>query len=127
MSEYAKAVGIVDTYIQAMTDGDYDRVMTLYADDATLEDPVGSEVKHGKEAISEFYHSIGDTKLVCTRTGPVRYAGREIVFPFECVMQTDDGTLKMEIIDHFVLNDDDQISAMRAFWGPETASMQGIL
>ena len=123
MSEYEKAVEIADKYMQFMSTKNYEGVLTLYAQDATLEDPVGSDILQGKEAISEFYHRLGDTELSCNRTGPVRYANREMVFPFECLMTSDDGTLKMEIIDHFVLNDDNEIAAMRAFWGPETASM----
>ena len=123
MSEYAKAVEIADKYMQFMSTKNYDGVLTLYAEDATLEDPVGSEIKQGKAAISAFYHGIGDTELACNRTGPVRYASREMVFPFECLMTSDEGVMKMEIIDHFVLNEDDLIVAMRAFWGPESASM----
>lgn len=123
MSDYDKAVAIADDYMKFMSTANYDGVLTLYADDAVLEDPVGSEVKTGKAAISEFYHGIGDAGLECNRTGKVRFANKEMVFPFECLMTNDDGTLKMEIIDHFVLNDDFKIISMRAFWGPETASM----
>ena len=123
MSEYQKAVEIADKYMQFMSTKNYDGVLTLYAENATLEDPVGSEVKQGKAAISDFYHGIGDTELTCNRTGPVRFANREMVFPFECLMTSDEGVMKMEIIDHFVLNEDDLIVAMRAFWGPESASM----
>lgn len=123
MSEYQTAVSIVEAYMQAMSTKDYARVLALYAQDATIEDPVGSDVLHGKAAISEFYNRLGDTDLSCRTTGPVRYANREIMFPFECVMKSADGTMKIEIIDHFVLNDDDQVIAMRAFWGPETMTM----
>ena len=125
MTEYEKAVEICDTYMRAMSANDYDVVLALYADDATLEDPVGSDVLSGKAAISEFYRSIGDTDITCERTGSVRYAGREIVFPFDCTMQTKDGKLKVEIIDHFILNDDDLVVGMRAFWGMETTSIVG--
>lgn len=123
MSDYEKAVAIADEYMRAMSSQDYAAVMELYADDATLEDPVGSEVKNGKEAITEFYFAIGEVDLTCTRTGPVRYAASEMVFPFTCVMKSEEGTMSIDIIDHFVLNDEAKICAMRAFWGPETARM----
>lgn len=124
MTEYELAEQIADTYMQAMSDSDFDRVLGLYADDATLEDPVGSEVLSGKAAISEFYHRIAGTKISCSRTGPVRYANRELVFPFECSMKTEGMTMTISIIDHFVLNDEDKIVAMRAFWSQETTKVE---
>ena len=123
MSEYQKAVEIADNYMAYMSNKNYEGVMTLYAEDATLEDPVGSEIKRGKQAISEFYFGIGDTEVTCTRTGPVRYAAREMAFPFVCEMQLPTGKMKIEIIDHFVLNDDNLIVSMRAFWGSDNNTM----
>lgn len=119
---YERAVEVADTYMQAMSTNDFATVMTLYAQNATLEDPVGSEIKQGWAAIKDFYFGIKGTDLTCTRTGKVRFSANEMVFPFDCVMRSDDGTMKVEIIDHFVLNDDGLIKKMRAFWGAETTS-----
>lgn len=125
MTEYQDAVKIVDTYMEAMSSKDYDTVVNLYAEDARLEDPAGSEITLGKQAISAFYHGIPDAgKLTCKRTGSVRYVNQEIMFPFECLMEIPDGgTMKIEIIDHFVLNDDGLIISMRAFWSQDTVQM----
>ena len=120
--DYEHAVKVADTYMQAMSEGDFETVMTLYAEDATLEDPVGSDIKNGKAAIREFYFAISGTDITCTRTGPVRFAGSEMVFPFQCVMKSDEGSMKIDIIDHFVLNQAGEISAMRAFWSSDTAA-----
>jgi len=122
MSEYEIAVTIADTYMKAMSEGDFDTVVTLYADDAILEDPVGSDVLTGKEAISKFYHGNVGLDLTCTRTGKVRYCNREMVFPFECIFKSPDGTMKIEIIDHFILNEENKVVSMRAFWSHETSS-----
>jgi steroid delta-isomerase len=121
MVTYERAVEVADTYMQAMSAQDWAAVMELYAEDATLEDPVGSEIKIGKPAVTDFYFGIGETNITCTRTGAVRFANAEMVFPFECVMRSDDGAMKIDIIDHFILNDAGLITQMRAFWGPETA------
>ena len=125
MTDYQTAVKIVDTYMQAISAGDYTAAANLYADDARLEDPVGSKVIVGKEAISAFYQgSINNegTQLICERTGLVRYVNQELVFPFACVIVADGAKMKMEIIDHFVLNDDGLITSMRAFWSQDTMS-----
>ena len=55
MVTYERAVEVADTYMQAMSAQDWAAVMELYAEDAVLEDPVGSEVKIGKLAITDFY------------------------------------------------------------------------
>ena len=122
MIEYQAAVKIADTYMQAMSEGDYETVVGLYADDAKLEDPVGGEVLSGKPAILAFYQNATANKLTCKRTGPVRYVNREMVFPFECVVVSGEVKMKIEIIDHFVLNDDGLVVSMRAFWSQETMS-----
>lgn len=123
MTDYEKAVEIVDGYMHAMSTADFDAVLAMYAEDATVEDPVGSDPHQGKTAIAEFYRAVNGADITCTRTGPVRYANREIVFPFECVITTPDGTMKIDIIDHFVLDDDDLVVSMRAFWSQDTTSM----
>lgn len=121
MVSYEQAVAVADKYMTAMSAQDWAAVMTLYADDATLEDPVGSDIKVGKAAITEFYFGIGEIDITCRRTGPVRFAAAEMVFPFECIMRSEEGSMKLDIIDHFVLNEHGLIMQMRAFWGPETA------
>ena len=122
MINYQHAVAVVDAYMQAMTAGDWDAVLELYADDATLEDPVGSAVKQGKTAISEFYFGIGDADLTCERSGPVRFVNGELTFPFHCIMRSPEGSMKIAIIDHFVLNEHGKIKQMRAFWSAETTT-----
>lgn len=123
MTEHQAAVKIIDTYMQALSAGDHAAVADLYADDARLEDPVGSEAITGKQAILAFYQKATDNKLTCKRTGQVRYANRELVFPFECLVLSDAAKMKIEIIDHFVLNDDGLIVSMRAFWSQENMSV----
>ncbi len=47
----------------ALKAGDKAKVVALYADDATIEDPVGSPLKVGKEAIDKFYANAVDKKI----------------------------------------------------------------
>jgi steroid delta-isomerase len=124
MSEYEKAVEIADTYMAMMSAGDFSDIVGLYTADASLEDPVGSDVLHGADAIGEFYNRIKGTDLTCTRTGPVCYANREMVFPFECAIASEHGSMVIQIIDHFVLDEEDKIKSMRAFWSQETTQMK---
>ena len=45
----------VDAYVQAVAHGTVDDVLALYAEGATVEDPVGTEVKTTEASIREFY------------------------------------------------------------------------
>jgi ketosteroid isomerase-like protein len=61
-------------YVQLVTAGDVDAIAQLYAVDATVEDPVGSPVHRGRDAIRAFYRaSAGSVDLVLE--GRVRVAG----------------------------------------------------
>lgn len=116
MSSHQIAEQIADNYMRSLSEGNLDGVMALYADDATVEDPVGSEPLKGKEAIRAFYQVTVDMKVKAERTGPVRYAAGELVFPFVVTSNAGEKPMHIEVIDHFVLNEDNLIVSMRAFW-----------
>lgn len=122
MIEYRKAEEIADTYMKYMTEGNLAEVINLYADDATLEDPVGTDVLNGKAAVTDFYKMALQAPIVLERTGPVRLAANEMVFPFRCEYTGPDGPVGIDIVDHFILNDAHKIISMRAFWGPDNTS-----
>ena len=48
----------VHAYLDSVAKGDADRIATLYATDATVEDPVGGEVHVGRQAIRSFYTAV---------------------------------------------------------------------
>ncbi len=105
----------IDRYIEYMNASDVDSIAALYAEDATLEDPVGTKPLQGREAIRGFYAaSVGNVKL--ERTGNPRVAAGEVAFPMHARIV---GTQILEIIDVMVLNDDGQIASMRAFWSTD--------
>src|SRR4051794_18380104 len=45
----------IDNYIARMTASDREGWLALFTEDATVEDPVGSEVKNGHAGIGEFW------------------------------------------------------------------------
>ena len=102
-------------YISFMNDADVDAIAALYAEDATLEDPVGTEPIRGREAIRGFYaEAVGAVGLEAT--GNPRVAAGEVAFPMNAHIG---GTQILEIIDVMVFNDDGQIVSMRAFWSTD--------
>lgn len=112
-------VQAVENYIAALNEHDMEAIDALYADNATLEDPVGSEPKQGKEAILEFYKVGFDAKISARLTGPVRLAGGNAVFPFVVELNPGNGEMRIDIIDQFTFDSDGKVLSMKAFWGAE--------
>lgn len=116
MIDQAKAERIVGCYLRCLSEGNLEGVLELYADNATVEDPVGSEPIRGRAAIAEFYRGALSMGIKLELIGAVRCAAGEIVFPFLCATAGMGAPMEIEIIDHFVLNAEGKVSSMRAFW-----------
>jgi steroid delta-isomerase len=107
--------GFVQRYLDTVVDGSADDVAALYAEDATLEDPVGGgEVHIGRQAIAGFYKNVEGVE-VKTELLSFRAGGSEAAFVFAITVG---GSLRIEPIEIMAFNAEGQITSMRAFWGP---------
>lgn len=109
---------VVDSYLRALNEKDLEGILSLYAENGTVEDPVGSKIISGKAALRKFYTGAVGIDLKLTRTGPVRVAGVEAAFPFQLMMKAENQMMKTDIIDVFRFDEAGKIVSMRAFWGP---------
>lgn len=109
----------VNRYLELVGEGRADDVVALYADDATVEDPVGSEVHIGRHAIRGFYASIEAVK----GSGEIltlRVLGHEAAFFWRLVLDLGEGgKMSIEIISVMSFDREGKISAMKAYWGPD--------
>jgi steroid delta-isomerase len=117
MAASADRIGqVVDDYIRLVGSGTADEIVALYAADATVEDPVGSDVRTGHAAIREFYAGLEglekETRLITSRI-----AGGEVVFHFEIITRAGDKSYTLSPIDAMTFDDSGLITTMRAFWG----------
>lgn len=111
-------IAAVDQYIRSLNESNLDGILSLYADYATVEDPVGSKIISGIDNLHEFYTGAVNIKLNIKRTGPVRIAGSEVAFPFRLHMYIDGIYTRTDVIDVFRFNEEGKIVSMRAFHGP---------
>ena len=109
---------VADNYLRYLNEKNIDGILSLYADNASVEDPVGGDIATGKMELRKFYTNAVNTNLVVTRTGQVRVAGVEIAFPFQLRMNVDGVPMVTDIIDVFRFDVTGKIVSMRAFWGP---------
>ena len=109
---------VADSYLRYLNEKNVEGILSLYADNATVENPVGSEVISGKVELRKFYANAVKNNQVLTRTGQVRVAGVEIAFPFQLRMNVDGVPMVTDIIDMFRFDEAGKIVSMRSFWGP---------
>lgn len=108
----------VDSYLRGLNEKDLEGILSLYADTATIEDPVGSQVIKGASSIRKFYSGAVTMDLLLKRTGSVRIASNEAAFPFQLEMEAEGKLMRTDIIDVFRFNEAGKIVSMRALWGP---------
>lgn len=108
-------------YVEALNAGDLEGVLALYADDATVEDPVGSTVQHGKDAISAFYAQAIVSGAKLTIVGPQRgSAGNAAAMALDVeVMMPGAPKMLIGVIETMRFDESGKVVAMQAHWGPE--------
>ncbi|MGE2833947.1 nuclear transport factor 2 family protein [Mycobacterium sp. SMC-4] len=107
---------LVQRYLDTVATGTADDVAALYAEDATLEDPVGGgEVHIGRQAIAGFYKNAEGAEIK-TELLHFRAGGHEAAFLFAITVG---GAMRIEPIEIMTFNPEGQITAMKAYWGPQ--------
>jgi steroid Delta-isomerase len=105
----------VNRYIELVAKGRADDIVELYADDATVEDPVGGEVHIGRQAIHGFYSAVDDVQRACELVS-LRVAGNEAAFQFRVTVTAGDHRMVIEPIDVMAFDDRGKVTAMKAYW-----------
>jgi len=111
---------VVATYCSAETAKDRDTWLSVFAPDATHEDPVGAPVNRGLEAIGAFFDAgAGQMDLDLHATAPPIVVGNEaLVFLEVHVGHGAERLVLTPIVDHMVFDDEGRITALRAFFDP---------
>jgi steroid Delta-isomerase len=113
----------VNRYLELVAKGSTDEITRLYTEDATIEDPVGSELRRGRVAVRELYAAIEnvdkDTELVA-----LKIAGNEAAFLWRLTMDAGDTRSRIEMISFMTFDDDAKITSMRALFSP--ADIQAV-
>lgn len=107
-------------YINAFNRDDYEGIVSLYADDATVEDPVGSEPKRGRDEIDAFYAQAMKTGARLKLSAPIRAShGNAAAMAFEVSLNYQGQDMVIHVIDVMTFNDEGKFTSMKAYWGPE--------
>ncbi|WP_419834377.1 nuclear transport factor 2 family protein [Endozoicomonas atrinae] len=111
----------MELYVQLVNKRDIDAILELYDDNATVEDPVGSEPLAGIEAISRFYREgLGQSEASAEQTGEVRTTiSGEGAIPFQVKVTFEGRPCVITVIDVMQFNDAGKITSMKAYWSQD--------
>jgi steroid Delta-isomerase len=113
--EASAKIAMVHKYVEAFDKRDMGIIREIYARDARVEDPVGTEPHLGIDAVCAFYERGFGGGVKLALTGDPRCSGNAVAFPFQVVMPG----VTIDIIDVFEFNDEGKVNSMKAYWGPE--------
>jgi steroid Delta-isomerase len=107
----------VSRYLEFLAKGTADDVLSLYAADATIEDPIGSDIRRGHDAIHGFYAEFQNLKKE-TELAQLRIGGSEAAFFWHLTLDAGGSRSRISPISVMVFDEDARITSMRAFWSP---------
>ncbi|MBW2382240.1 MAG: nuclear transport factor 2 family protein [Deltaproteobacteria bacterium] len=108
---------VMQSYIKALSAGDVESILDLYADECTVEDPVGGTILRGRESLQSFYSATAPA-LYVEITGPICVASNQCAAPLVAELTTPDAKMYADVIDVMSFNDAGKITSMRAYWSP---------
>ena len=117
MPDPAAVHATIEEYLARFSAGDKEGWLALWSEDATMEDPVGSPVKHGRDEIAEFWDQSRATAdaVELRPTGIAVVCGSEATFAFEVRPTLGGQGYLMHAIDVMTFDDDARITSQRAF------------
>jgi steroid delta-isomerase len=104
----------LQAYIDHFNAGDLDALISLFADDASVEDPVGSPAKRGLAEIRAFYDESIKTGAKLALSAPIRGSHADAAaMAFEARI----GALTIRVIDVMTFDSSGKIASMKAYFG----------
>ncbi|ALG86440.1 nuclear transport factor 2 family protein [Gordonia phthalatica] len=114
-----KIAATVQAYIDGLNSGTADDIADLYADGATVEDPIGAPVRSTRAELVEFYGIITGLDSRDAELKWTKIAGDTAVFEFTLVTGVAGSKFEITPVDIMVFDDDGKIVSMRAVWSQE--------
>jgi len=117
MNDRDSMVRAINEYCRAMTEKDKHSWLTLFSENITHEDPVGTTVNTGIAQVSAFWDSIQAYKIELWLSAPIIVCGNEAIAPMKCRLGIgDERRESSQIFDQFIFADNGKITAVRAYY-----------
>lgn len=108
-------------YFSCFATADVDGIMSLFAEDAVVEDPIGAPPQQGAAAIRKFFESgfayVGG-RILFEPEGAVRVAGNYAACAAIAICDRASPPFRMETLDVWTFDESGKFASMKAFYGP---------
>jgi steroid delta-isomerase len=113
----------VDAYVDAYARNDKAAFLALWAPDGVLEDPVGTPIHEGLEALGAFWDGARElADRIELSPVSVIVAGAEAAMVFDIHAHIGDGGMAMQAVDIMKMDDEARLVSVRAYWDMATAT-----
>ncbi|TAM12622.1 MAG: steroid delta-isomerase [Nevskiaceae bacterium] len=107
----------MQAYLDAFNCNDLEALVALYADDATVEDPVGSKPKRGRDEIRAFYAMALKNGAKLALAAPIRGSqGDAAAMAFDVTLASPHGRAVIHVIDVMTFDAQGHFTSMKAYW-----------
>ena len=107
----------VHAYVEAFDKQDPALAAAIFADDAVIDDPIGSSPKVGKAAILQFYTESMATGAKLVLQGPIRVAAAHAAFAMQVRLSWGGKDMAIDVIDTFAFDEAGKVKQMQAYFG----------
>ncbi len=108
----------VNAYVELLSTGSAEEIVALYADETSVEDPIGAPIRTSRDELIEFYSIITNMETREATLRWVKAAGDTAVFEFTLVTGTGGMSFEITPVDIMVFDEDGKVKSMRAVWAP---------
>ncbi|WP_136604984.1 nuclear transport factor 2 family protein [Paenibacillus dokdonensis] len=108
----------MQSYIDSFNQDNLEGLLSLFAEEATVEDPAGTAPVQGKAAITEFYRKVVNGNTRIHRQEPIRGShGNSGAMALHIETKVEGSVLIFHIIEVMTFNENGLITSMTAYWG----------
>ncbi|MEH6550345.1 MAG: nuclear transport factor 2 family protein [Pseudomonadales bacterium] len=108
---------VMQQYVDNITAGDLEAIIALFAEDAVVEDPIGTDANVGHAALRVFYQVACDSVAKMVLEGNVRARDSSGACAMLAYPKGAEDSLVIETLDVMTFNEEGKITAMTAYWG----------
>lgn len=117
---------VIGKYVEAWTNKDRALLLSIFAEDAVWEDPVGSPPFTGRDGVARFWDfaHAGPKRSLTPKVEEIRACGNQGIMRFTMQVRIPEANqgLDLSVIDYFEINDAGKIQVAKAFWDESSAS-----
>lgn len=109
----------MQSYVDGLNRGDAEAVIALFAEDAVIEDPVGTTPKRGEE-IRKWFHKAVAMKAQLVLATPIRGShGNAAAMAFRVTTEWEGLRTSIRSLDVCIFNEAGRIARLEGYWGPD--------